>query len=145
MIHNTGRSSLPMDESFVTRKEIAWIVHDYIPNRSFAIYKLNASQYVPILLVYCIGSRQIGKITCFLCARTTIQENKTWPLSLCLPFIPLMRSQGLLISPRGRGSSNTKMQCGLCTLIQQIVSIAKPRAPRVPQGSRRQSIMSRLA
>ena len=31
----------------MTRKEIAWIVHDYILNRSFMIYKLNTSQKCP--------------------------------------------------------------------------------------------------
>ena len=28
----------------MTRKEIAWIVHDHILDRSFMIYKLNTSQ-----------------------------------------------------------------------------------------------------
>ena len=55
-----------------------------------------------------------------------IQENKTWPHSLRLPFTPLMRSQGSLISPHERGSNYTKMQHDRSTQILLIVLTAKP-------------------
>ena len=46
-LDHTGRSSFPMDESFVTRKEIAWIVHDYIPDMYFMIYKIKCKSIRP--------------------------------------------------------------------------------------------------